>query len=108
MPVHVPAIEALVGLGRVERAAELTDEFEELLRPLLLPTSLALLERSRGLVAAGSGRIDAALAHFERALELHDPSDWPLEYPRTLLVRGAVLRRARQWRAARASPERGA
>jgi ATP/maltotriose-dependent transcriptional regulator MalT len=102
-PVHVPAIEALVGLGEVERAAELTDEFGELLQPLSLPTSLAVLERSRGLVAAGFGDIDAALAHFERALELHDPSDWPLEYPRTLLVRGAVLRRARQWRAARES-----
>jgi DNA-binding CsgD family transcriptional regulator len=102
-PVHAPAIEALVGLGELERAAELTDEFGELLQPLSLPTSLALLERSRGLVAAGFGDIDAALAHFERALELHDPSDWPLEYPRTLLVRGAVLRRARQWRAARES-----
>jgi len=101
--VHAPAIEALVGLGEIGRASELADEFEELLRPLSLPTSPALLERSRGLIAAGAGDIDAALAHFERALELHDPSDWPLEYPRTLLVRGATLRRVRRWAAARES-----
>jgi DNA-binding CsgD family transcriptional regulator len=102
-PVHAPAIEALVGLGDVERAAELADELDELTRPLALQTWRAVLARCHGLVAAGSGDADAALAHFERALELHDPADWPLEYPRTLLVRGAVLRRARQWRAARDS-----
>ena len=94
-------IEALVGLGEVERATALTDELEELTRPLALPTSLAILARSRGLVASGAGDVDAALAHFDRALELHVPGDWPLEYPRTLLARGAVLRRTRQWRAAR-------
>jgi DNA-binding CsgD family transcriptional regulator len=102
-PVHAPAIEALVGLGEVERATALADELEELTRTLALPTSLAILARSRGLIAAGTGDVDAALAQFDRALELHVPSDWPLEYPRTLLVRGAVLRRARQWRAARES-----
>jgi DNA-binding CsgD family transcriptional regulator len=102
-PVHAPAIEALVGLGEIEHARELTDELEELMQPLALPTSLAILARSRGLLAAGAGDVDAALEHFERAVELHDPSDWPLEYPRTLLVRGVALRRARQWRAARES-----
>ena len=100
-PVHAPAIEALVGLGDVERAAVLADELEELTRPLGLPTSLAILARSRGLIAVGAGDVPAALAQFDRALELHVPGDWPLEYPRTLLARGAALRRARQWRAAR-------
>jgi DNA-binding CsgD family transcriptional regulator len=100
-PVHAPAIEALVGLGEVDRAAALADELEELIQPLALPTSLAILARSRGLIAAGTGDIPAALAQFDRALELHVPGDWPLEYPRTLLARGAALRRARHWRAAR-------
>ena len=81
-PVHAPAIEAL-GLGEVEHAAELADELEELTRAVAYPTSRAILARSRGLVAVGSGDVDAALAHFGHALELHDPSDWPLEYPRT-------------------------
>ena len=102
-PVHAPAIEALVGIGELERATELTEELETLAQQLGRPTALATAARCRGLTAAGAGDTDAALDHFERAVRLHSPTDWPLERARTLLVHGAALRRARQWRAARES-----
>ena len=81
---HAPRQEQI---GRRDVPPPRSYEFEELLRPLSLPTSLALLERSRGLIVAGAG-----------ALVLHDPTDWPLEYPRTMLVRGATLRRSPTYR----------
>ena len=58
-------------------------------------------QRAGALVAADEGRIDDALALLDEALRLHERMPGPFERGRTLLARGAVLRRARRKREAR-------
>jgi DNA-binding CsgD family transcriptional regulator len=104
-PFDADEIEALIGVGHLDEAVQLTDELEsrarELDRARLLATSL----RSRGLLAAAHGDLDAAIALFDAALAEHDRLPVPLERGRTLLALGSVQRRARQKRAARVSLE---
>ena len=95
-------VEALVGLGKLERAEEVLEPFErwgvELDRPLALGTSA----RCRGLIAALEDPVKA-LEHLGRALELHGRVGQPFELARTRLVLGTTQRRARQKRNARDS-----
>jgi DNA-binding CsgD family transcriptional regulator len=90
---HPDLIEALVGLGEIEEAAELIAELEEYGRRLDRPWGLATAARSWALVSSARGEIDEALAFAEHALSEHERLDWPLERGRTLLVTGGVLRR---------------
>ncbi len=93
-PVHPDAIEVLVALGELEEAAALTAELEEYGRRLDRPWGLATAARSEALLAFGQGANVEALEAVERALEEHKRLDWPFERARTLLVAGAILRRA--------------
>jgi DNA-binding CsgD family transcriptional regulator len=93
-PVHPDAIEALVALGELEEAAALTDELEEFGRRLDRPWALATASRSRALIASAGGSLDEALVEAERAVAAHGRLEWPFEHARTLLVSGAILRRA--------------
>jgi DNA-binding CsgD family transcriptional regulator len=97
-------VEALVGIGRLELAAEVLEPFEhwgvELDRPLALATSA----RCRGLIASVQDPVQS-FEHLERAVELHDRVEQPFELARTQLVRGTAQRRARQKRNARGSLE---
>lgn len=92
-PVHPDAIETLVELGEVEEAVALQTELEEYGRRLDRPWGLATAARSAALIASARGDIHEALEATERALVEHARLDWPLERARTLLVRGAILRR---------------
>jgi DNA-binding CsgD family transcriptional regulator len=96
-------VEALVGLGRLDRADALTDRLEEQGRALDRGLALATAARCRGLIAAARGDRDAALRSLERAVELHARVEQPFELGRTLLVLGEVQRRFKQRRDARAS-----
>jgi DNA-binding CsgD family transcriptional regulator len=95
-------VEALVGIGRIERAAEVLEPFEhwgvELDRPLALATSA----RCRGLITSVEDPV-TSLEHLERAIGLHDRVGQPFELARTQLVLGVAQRRARQKRNARDS-----
>jgi len=95
----------LVGLGELEQASRELRELSELADA---PAEHALVARTRGLLAAAEADTGAALAEFERAVELLDSlsSAWPYELARTLLMQGAAQRRARQKLAARATLER--
>ena len=93
-PVHPDAIEVLVALGELDEAAALTAELAEYGRRLDRPWGLATAARSEALVASGRGANVEALEAVERALEAHERLDWPFERARTLLVSGAILRRA--------------
>ncbi|MDH4345761.1 MAG: AAA family ATPase [Thermoleophilia bacterium] len=92
-PVHPDAIEALVGLGEIDQAAELTAELEEYGRRLDRPWGKATAARSRALLDSARGASGEALAAAEQALEEHERLDWPFERARTLLVAGMILRR---------------
>ena len=102
-PSHLQAIpnlvEAYVELGRPDDARPLLEWYEQRSRALDHPLGLVQAARCQGLLAAASGDVDAAVAHFDAALAFGLPE--PFENGRTLLARGIVLRRAKRRRDAR-------
>jgi DNA-binding CsgD family transcriptional regulator len=103
IPVHADAIEARIGMGDLDGAGDLLEEFEELGRASGRPWALATAARCRGLLLAAGGEAAAAPGAFERALDEHRRVPQPLELGRTLLAKGEVERRAKQKSAARES-----
>ncbi len=89
-------IEALVEMGRSERAAVLVDWLEERGRELDRPWALAAAARGRGLLRSSAGDVDGAVAALDVALTQLARVDLPVERARTLLALGRVLRRAGQ------------
>lgn len=90
-------VEALVGLGDLEGAAELLAEIEEANAIHGdLPTHQALAFRARALVEAARGDTDAALASLEAAFTEHARALNPFDRARTRLVLGQVRRRRRE------------
>lgn len=96
-------IEALVALGRLEEAQALLNRLERRARNLDRPSALAAAGRCRGLLAAARGGPAPARVALGEALAQHERVSIPFERARTLLALGAVERRAKQWRSARAA-----
>ncbi|MGH2737626.1 MAG: LuxR C-terminal-related transcriptional regulator [Actinomycetota bacterium] len=94
-------VEALVALGRLDEAEVLLGPFEETGRELDRAWALATAARCRALLFAARGDLSAALAAADEAGREHDRLPLPFELGRTLLVKGAVERRAKQKREAR-------
>lgn len=95
------AIEALVQLGEIDRAAGLADEVAARGARLRRRPLAALAERGRALVLAARGDAAAALRSAGQSVATFDELRHPFERARSLLVLGEVQRRARQRRAAR-------
>jgi class 3 adenylate cyclase len=95
-PFHV---ESLVALGEPARARAVLQRLEERGRVFPRLWITATLPRTRALVLAAEGDVPAALAALDE-LEPEVASRLPLDLGWTLLVRGRLLRRARQRRAA--------
>ncbi|HEY3772732.1 MAG TPA: AAA family ATPase [Solirubrobacteraceae bacterium] len=100
------ALEALIGLGELDRAERLLDDFEARARVLDRVWALATAARCRGVLLAERGDLTGAQAALDRALAADDRQSMPFELARTLLVQGQVRRRARARRLARRSLER--
>lgn len=98
---HQNEIEALVGLGRLDEAAELVEELEERGRRLDRPWALATAGRGRALLCNARGDLQGALAAADEAVHTHARLAEPFELARTLLALGIVQRRLRRNRAAR-------
>ncbi len=96
-------VEALVALGRLDEAEAFLVPFEEKGRQLDRAWAMATAARCRALLAAARGDLPAALKAADEALREHDRLPLPFELGRTLLVKGAVERRAKQKREARDS-----
>lgn len=94
-------VEALVALGRLPEAEALLAPFEEAGRNLDRAWAIATGARCRALVLAARGDLAGASAAADEALREHDRLPLPFELGRTLLVRGAVERRAKRKREAR-------
>ena len=101
----VDQVEALIELGRRDEALELLDWYEGNARRLERSSALANSARCRGLLAAQAGDLAAALTAFEAALAWHAKVELPLDRGRTLLALGALQRRAKRRREARATLE---
>jgi DNA-binding CsgD family transcriptional regulator len=97
--------EALIELGRVDEAAEVLDWYEGHAERLGRMSALAAARRCRGLLAAQTGDVEAALAAYGEALDRHAQVELPLDRGRTLLALGAAQRRAKRRREARATLE---
>ena len=93
-------VEAVVGLGELDRAEELVERLEERARIFPRPWTLAVGARARGLVLAARGDLEGADTAFRAALAEHDSLPMPFELGRTQLVFGQLLRRRGERRAA--------
>jgi DNA-binding NarL/FixJ family response regulator len=96
-------VEALVGLGELDRASELIERLDEQGRSLGRPLAIATAARCRALLRAARGDADGALAAVAEAVRSHAEAAHPFEVGRTQLVRGEILRRFKQRKQARAS-----
>jgi ATP/maltotriose-dependent transcriptional regulator MalT len=99
-------VEAVIGLGDLERAAALVARVEERAQTVPRPWILAVTCRSRALLAGARGALAEAKEQLEQALRHHERLDMPLELGRTVLVLGQVQRRANERRAAKETLER--
>ncbi len=99
-------VEALIGLGEIDRAELLVQRLEARAIALPRPWILAVSARCRGLLNAAAGGLDAALADYQRALDAHENLDMPAELGRTLLALGRLHRRRNQRQQAQECLER--
>lgn len=96
-------IESLVACGETAEATARTDELERRSTRAGRVSATAIAARCRALLAAAAGQIQLALDQIQTALDLDLTSPVPFERHRSLLVAGAVHRRARHKAAARSS-----
>jgi DNA-binding CsgD family transcriptional regulator len=94
-------IEALIAMGELEEARQMVAMLEERGRALDRPWALVTGARSAALLAAADGAFDAAEEALDRAFQALARLPEPVERGRTLLVAGAIARRARRWHSAR-------
>jgi DNA-binding CsgD family transcriptional regulator len=97
------AIEALIGVGRIDEAETRLARWEELGRAIDRPRVLAAGARARGLIAAERGDLASAVACLEEAVVHHERLLVASERGRTLIALGATYRRAGRRRDARAT-----
>jgi DNA-binding CsgD family transcriptional regulator len=93
---HGDHVEAVVALGDLERAEDLTGRLERRRDVVGKPWTRVMASRARGLVEAARGDLDAAEASARRALAAHDDLGVPFERARDLLLLGVLLRRRRR------------
>jgi DNA-binding CsgD family transcriptional regulator len=93
-------VEASLALGDLAKAEVAAARLDEAARIAPTPWVLAVAARSRGLLAAASGDLDAALDAFDGALAEHERLAMPFERGRTLLFKGTLHRRRREKRLA--------
>jgi DNA-binding CsgD family transcriptional regulator len=89
-------VEAFAGTGDVARAALLAAEVEAEAARIPHPRLTLYALRSRGLVLAAGGDLEAGIEELARARELGTELGCPLEHGRTLLLLGQALRRAQR------------
>ncbi len=94
-------VEALVSLGELDAATDLTGRLEDQGLKLNRPLAIATAARCRGLIAGARRDPAAADEHLERSLRLYGSVQQPFELGRTMLVAGRVQRRMRRQRRAR-------
>jgi tetratricopeptide (TPR) repeat protein len=100
-------VEALLELGRVEEALAVLEPWEAAGARLGREWTVAEATRCRGLVASAHGEVADAEALLDAAAARHGAVGDPFGRARALLALGAVRRRGRQKRAARAAIEEG-
>jgi DNA-binding CsgD family transcriptional regulator len=98
-------IEALVGLGDLDRAHALIDQLEASARARDRAWGLGAAARCRGLAIAAAGDLAGAGAALDEAVRQHLRIPMPFELARTLVARGQIQRRRKERLAAKQSLE---
>jgi DNA-binding CsgD family transcriptional regulator len=98
---HANHIEALIGLGDLDRAGEFLGWLEGRARVTGRRWTLATAARCRALLLAARGDTPGAVQALDEALRHHQHLGMPFELGRTLLIAGQVQRRAKRKRLAR-------
>jgi DNA-binding CsgD family transcriptional regulator/tetratricopeptide (TPR) repeat protein len=93
---HADHVEAVLGLGDVERATELQRRLEIRTAAAPYPWLRIVTVRSRALLRAVEGDLDAAIEAAGQALDEHREAGLPFEYGRSLLVAGQIRRRRKE------------
>lgn len=104
-PFAADLVEALAGVGRREEAAATLSSLERAAETQEHPWALATAARARAHLLSAAGDLDGAEVSLRRALALHGTLELPLDEARARLALGAVHRRARRRREARAELE---
>lgn len=99
---HSDHLDALVGLGDLERAHSLVERLDRRGELGPRPAWAGVAERGRAAIALAEGRRDAAAQHVAGALAIHADASVPLETARTRLLAAEVERRAGRRKAAAA------
>ncbi|OBF18157.1 hypothetical protein A5725_20940 [Mycobacterium kubicae] len=94
------AVEAMIGLGRLDDAEPLIATLERNGRRLDRPWTLAMAARCRAMLQAGRGELAAATSTAELAMTEHERLPMPFERARTQLLLGQLQRRQRHREAA--------
>ncbi|HET9615156.1 MAG TPA: AAA family ATPase [Candidatus Limnocylindrales bacterium] len=94
-------VEALAATGATDRAAEIQADLDRRLEIFERPSLRAAAARSRGLLLAAQGRVEAARQALDEAMALHAETTIEFDRARTLLALGQVRRRLRERGAAR-------
>ncbi|HEX8024827.1 MAG TPA: LuxR C-terminal-related transcriptional regulator, partial [Candidatus Limnocylindrales bacterium] len=94
-------VEALIAVGRIDRAEAVQRELEARIARFDRPSSRATVARSRALLLAAHGRLEEARDALDEALGQHAVALIPFDRARTLLALGQVRRRLRERGAAR-------
>jgi len=98
-------IEALIALGRLDDADTVLRDLTSRARRAGNPNAQAIAHRCHGLLLAAQGNIPEAIDEMDAALADHARRTLPPELARTLVDKGALLRRAKQKRAAKQTLE---
>ena len=93
-------IEAALGIGQVERAAQIVVALDDAVRRAPTPWVRAIGLRARGLLQAAEGDLAGATVTMEHALVEHERLAMPFELGRTLQAKGRLHRRQKQKRLA--------
>jgi DNA-binding CsgD family transcriptional regulator len=99
-PFIPDAVEALVSLGELDEAKELTERLERQGAPGRSLT-LGTAARCRGLIAAAVGDLPSAAIELEHSIQALQRTPQPIELAKSLLVAGEVQRRMKKKRSAR-------
>ena len=101
---YVPeAVEAMIGVGRLDDAEPLIDTLERNGRRLDRAWMLAVALRSRAMLLAARGDLSAATSTADLAMTQHQRLPMPFERARTQLLLGQLQRRQRQREASAAT-----
>jgi DNA-binding CsgD family transcriptional regulator len=96
-------VEALIGAGRLDEAAELLDWFAQLADDARREHARAAVDRCRGMLLAARGDGRGAIEALEASRTRYEQLEHPFDRARTLLALGAAQRRSLRRRDARAT-----